>query len=58
MKKLTKALRRAMLLLLIVLASVLPVPIIFYTRDKTPKFVVERVEERDEEEFNDVLEIK
>lgn len=47
-----------MLLLLIVLASVLPVPLIFYTRDKSPKFIVERVEERDEEESKDVLEIK
>ena len=47
-----------MLILLILLASVLPVPLNFYTRDKTPKFVVERVEERKDEDSNDVLEIK
>jgi len=49
----------ALLFLMIILASILPVPLIFYTRDKTPKFVVERVGEKEDEEGSiDVLEIK
>ncbi|WP_168191364.1 MULTISPECIES: hypothetical protein [Antarcticibacterium] len=54
MKKFYKIQSRIMLIMFIILASILPVPLIFYSRDKSGKFV----EESDKEESKEVLEIK
>ncbi|UJH91033.1 hypothetical protein LZ575_20570 [Antarcticibacterium sp. 1MA-6-2] len=49
MKSIKKLARLLTLLLLIMLASVLPVPIPHYYKDITPKFSVEQVDKKKEE---------
>ncbi|NMH87827.1 hypothetical protein [Flavivirga algicola] len=49
MKTLKKALRLFALILMIALASVLPVPITFYKKDNLPKYTIELVEKKDDE---------
>lgn len=47
-----KILRLLALTLIIVLASILPVPITFYRKDKAPKFTIEQIDKK-EDETND-----
>ncbi|MEC3906953.1 hypothetical protein VOI54_07970 [Tamlana sp. 2201CG12-4] len=49
MKTLKKALRLVALILMVALASALPVPITFYRKDNTPKFKIEQVDKNEEE---------
>lgn len=50
MKKLYKVLRLLLLLVFIGLAAVLPVPLSIHHRDKTPKFVMEQIDEEEEDQ--------
>lgn len=56
MKKLKRFLRLVLLMLMIGMASILPVPILLYGKDNLPKNLTEQVEttedEDDEEEMN------
>ena len=46
------------LMLMIGLASVLPVPITFYRKDKLPKFKIEQIDEKKEDtDVDDIKEI-
>lgn len=58
MKNVVKYLRRATLILFIILASILPVPFNFYFRDRSPKFIVELVKDEEDEEPQEAPEIK
>lgn len=49
MKILLKNLRLLALLMMIALASILPVPITFYRKDNLPKFKIELVDRKDDE---------
>ncbi|WP_332243881.1 hypothetical protein [Flavivirga spongiicola] len=58
MKTLKKALRLFALILMIALASVLPVPITFYKKDNLPKYTIELVEKKDDDtESEDIKEV-
>lgn len=48
-----KILRRFALICLIVLASMLPVPMIIYRKDKLPKHLIEQFDTNDDEDDND-----
>lgn len=50
MKTFKRLLRLLVLTLMIALASVLPVPITFYKKDDLPKFLIEQVDNKEEEE--------
>ncbi|MDD7886474.1 hypothetical protein [Flavivirga sp. 57AJ16] len=55
MKTLKKALRLFALILMIALASVLPVPMTFYKKDHLPKYTIELVDKKeDDNESEDV----
>jgi len=53
MKKFKRFLRLFLLLLMIAMASVLPVPILFYGKDHLPKNLTELVEDVAEEDEED-----
>ena len=53
--KLKNILRFVALGLMIALASVLPVPITFYTKDHLPKHLIERVDKKEEEDEEDEI---
>ena len=58
MKTLKKALRLFALILMIALASVLPVPITFYKKDNLPEYTIELVEKKDDDtESEDIKEV-
>ena len=47
--KIKRLLRLLALVLMIAMASILPVPITFFNKDKLPKFVIEQIDEKDED---------
>lgn len=53
MKTIKKFIRLSAFLLMIALASVLPVPITFYTRDNLPKYIIEQIDTKDDETKDD-----
>lgn len=53
MKTIKKFIRLSAFLLMIALASVLPVPITFYKRDNLPKYVIEQIDTKDDETKDD-----
>ncbi len=56
--KIKRLLRLLALVLMIAMASILPVPITFFNKDKLPKFVIEQIDEKDEDtEKEDIKEI-
>ena len=58
MKTFKRLLRLSALALMIALASVLPVPITFYRKDDLPKFLIEQLDHKeDEDEKEDIKEI-
>jgi len=50
MKTFKRILRLIALLLIIALASILPVPITFYRKDNLPKYLIEQIDAKEEEE--------
>ena len=50
MKKLNRVLRLIVLILVICMASIIPVPITFHSRDNLPKDLIELVKNQDKEE--------
>ncbi|SFZ89226.1 hypothetical protein SAMN05428642_10158 [Flaviramulus basaltis] len=58
MKTLKKALRLLALAFIIALASVLPVPITFYRKDNLPKYTIEQIDKKEnDDEDKDIKEI-
>lgn len=57
MKRLKKTLRLLALVIMITLASILPVPITFYRKDNLPKFKIEQIDKKKEDEDEDDLEL-
>ena len=58
MKTFKKGLRLFALILMIALASVLPVPIIFYRKDDLPKNLIEQIDiTHDEDEKDNIKEL-
>lgn len=58
MQKLKRFLRLFLLLMMIGMASILPVPILFYGKDNLPKNLTELVEtNEDEKEDDDIKEL-
>ncbi|AUP80397.1 hypothetical protein [Flavivirga eckloniae] len=58
MKTLKKTLRLFALIFIIALASVLPVPMVFYKKDNLPKYTIELIEKKnDDTESEDIKEI-
>jgi len=56
--KIKRILRLLALILVIAMASILPVPITFFNKDKLPKFVIEQIDEKEEDsEKDDIKEI-
>lgn len=53
--KIKKLLRLIALILLIALASILPVPITFYRKDNTPKFKIEQLDKKENDIEKDDL---
>jgi hypothetical protein len=53
MKTLKKAFRFLALILIIALASVLPVPITFYKKDDLPKYQIEQIDTEDKDTENE-----
>lgn len=49
MKTFKRTLRLVALILIIALASVLPVPITFYRKDNLPKYLIEQIDTKDDE---------
>ncbi|HMC01905.1 MAG TPA: hypothetical protein VKN14_12790 [Flavobacteriaceae bacterium] len=49
MKLFKKGLRLMVLILMIALASVLPVPITFYRKDNLPKYLIEQIDNNEDE---------
>jgi len=49
MKLFKKGLRLMILILMIALASVLPVPITFYRKDNLPKYLIEQIDNNEDE---------
>ncbi|GAA4887299.1 hypothetical protein GCM10023311_08800 [Flaviramulus aquimarinus] len=49
MKTLQKGFRLLALILMITLASILPVPIPFYRKDNIPKFKIEQIDKKQED---------
>lgn len=52
--KITRILRLTALVIMIAMASVLPVPLIFYKKDKNPKYLLEQIDEKEDEDYSDV----
>ena len=50
MKTFKRFLRLLALVLMIALASVLPVPITFYRKDDLPKFLIEQLDHKEDED--------
>lgn len=58
MKPFKKGLRLLALALIIALASVLPVPINFYRKDNLPKYTIEQIDKKkDDDESDDIKEL-
>ncbi|WP_298339202.1 hypothetical protein [uncultured Algibacter sp.] len=58
MKTLKKTLRLFALVIMIALASILPVPVTFYRKDNLPKFKIEQIDKkRDDKTQEDIKEI-
>ena len=56
--KIKRLLRLLALVIMIAMASILPVPITFFNKDKLPKFVIEQIDEKEEDtEKEDIKEI-
>ena len=55
--KIKRILRLLALLLMIGLASVLPVPITFFNRDKLPKYLLEQIDKKEDEDEDDIKEL-
>ena len=53
--KIKKTLRLIALIILILLASLVPFPIKFASKDNLPKHLIEQVEIKDEEDDDDIL---
>jgi hypothetical protein len=52
--KIKRFIRLLALILLIALASVLPVPLIFYKKDKMPKYLLEQIDEKEDDNEDDI----
>jgi hypothetical protein len=52
--KIKRFIRLLALILLIALASVLPVPLIFYKKDKMPKYLLEQIDKKEDENEDDI----
>lgn len=57
MKTFKKVLRLMALTLIIVLASVIPVPITFHRKDDLPKFKIEQVDKEKKDEDNQDIKV-
>jgi len=58
MEKLKRILKLFALLLMIGLASILPVPITFYRKDDLPKYLIEQVDTKEDDiEEDDIKEL-
>jgi hypothetical protein len=57
MKNLKKTLRLLGLIVIIALASVLPVPVTFYRKDNQPKFKIEQIDKKKEDDNENELEL-
>lgn len=58
MKTLKKTLRLFALVIMIALASILPVPVTFYRKDNLPNFKIEQIDKkRDDKTQEDIKEI-
>ena len=55
MKTFKRILRLLALMLMIALASVLPVPISFFRKDDLPKNLTEQIDTKDDEDEKDVI---
>ncbi|MBT8393754.1 MAG: hypothetical protein KJN66_02785 [Bacteroidia bacterium] len=56
--KIKRILRLLALILMIAMASILPIPITFFNKDKLPKFVIEQIDQKEEDsEKEDIKEI-
>ncbi len=56
--KIKRILRLLAIFLMIAMVSVLPVSILFYNKDKLPKYLIELIDKREsDEEKNDIIEI-
>jgi hypothetical protein len=55
--KIKRFIRLLALLLLIAMASVLPVPLIFYKKDKMPKYLLEQIDKKEDENEDDIKSI-
>lgn len=56
--KIKRLLRLLALVLMIAMASIIPVPITFFNKDKLPKFVIEQIDKKKEDtEKEDIKEI-
>lgn len=51
--KIKRLLRLLALILMIAMASILPVPITFFNKDKLPKFVIEQIDKKEEDSEKD-----
>ncbi|MEJ2112889.1 MAG: hypothetical protein P8X62_04010 [Flavobacteriaceae bacterium] len=52
MKTFKRILKLVALILIIVLASILPVPITFYRKDNLPKYLIEQIDAKEDETDN------
>lgn len=55
--KIKRFIRLLSLILLVAIASVLPVPLIFYKKDKMPKYLLEQIDKKEEENEDDIIAI-
>ena len=55
MKKIKRFLRLLLLAFMIGIAAILPVPILFYSKDNLPKNLIEHVETSDDEDEDDEI---
>ena len=51
--KIKRVLKLLLLMLMIAMASVLPVPISFFTKDKQPKYLIEQIDSKEDETENE-----
>ena len=52
--KIKRFIRLLALILLIAMASILPVPLIFYKKDKMPKYLLEQIDKKEDENEDDI----
>ncbi|MDU8885947.1 hypothetical protein RXV94_07225 [Yeosuana sp. MJ-SS3] len=58
MKTFKRTFKLVALILIIALASVLPIPITFYRKDNLPKYLIEQLDTRDDDnEDDDIKEV-